>query len=141
MTNTPPSLKTKFQLDLTKSLQHLEYSFHKIQKQDPQFQGSDEESLETFESFAARFSRSSDIFCSHYLRALALEQDPGFRGTFIDLLNLAEKMSWIESAKTWFRIRELRNVAAHEYTSDELKKLYVEMASLTPTILKIQKIL
>lgn len=52
MTKARPSLKSKFQEDLKRSLQHLEYSFNKIQKQDPHFQGNDEESLETFESFA-----------------------------------------------------------------------------------------
>ncbi len=137
MTSGP--LKIKFQNDLKKSLVHLEYSFKKIQMLNPHFSESDEETLETFESFAARFARSSDIFTSHYLRILVLEQDPGFRGSFLDLLNLAEKLNLIESTKIWYRIRELRNIAAHEYTGDELKKLYQEMAQLTSAILDLQK--
>jgi hypothetical protein len=136
LTSTP--LKIKFQTDLKKSLIHLEYSYNKIQKLNPHFSESDEETLETFESFAARFSRSSDIFTSHYLRLQVLEQDPGFRGSFLDLLNIAEKLKLIESTKIWFRIRELRNIAAHEYTGEELKKLYQEMTQLTPTILELQ---
>jgi hypothetical protein len=75
------------------------------------------------------------------LRLKALQLDPGFRGSFIDLLNLAEKNQLIASAKTWYRIRELRNVAAHEYEEDDLAKLYQELINLAPTILAVHSVL
>ena len=62
-------------------------------------------------------------------------KDPSFRGSVIDLLNQAEKFAWITSAQTWTRIRELRNIAAHEYGIDDYMKLYQELMTLTPEIL------
>ena len=132
------ALKNSTQEALLKALKHLEYSYQKVLKGELVKKASwTEEELETLESFSSRFARSSDIFLSKYLRILALESDPGFRGTFIDMLNLAEKMNWIYSAKQWARIRELRNVAAHEYAQEELQTLFQEIVRLTPLVLSI----
>jgi uncharacterized protein YutE (UPF0331/DUF86 family) len=130
--------------DVRKSLKHLQYSYNKVMaidlKRDSQIEW-DEETLETLESFASRFARSADLIVSHLLRSLVLGADPGFQGTIIDVLNFSEKMGWIESASNWRRIRELRNVAAHEYTHADLIGLYREVFTLTPEVLKIATIL
>ncbi len=44
---------------------------------------------------------------------------------------MAEKYGWIPDAQTWRRIRELRNVAAHEYEAEDYKKLYQELIGLS----------
>lgn len=100
-----------------------------------------EEELEVLESYSSRFARASDLFVSRYLRLLALEKDPAFQGTFIDLLNFSEKAGLIASARIWFRIRELRNIAAHEYSTDEFSELLQELVTLTPTILGVHSLL
>ncbi|MGZ3744779.1 MAG: hypothetical protein ACXWRA_13370, partial [Pseudobdellovibrionaceae bacterium] len=68
---------------------------------------------------------------------LAHDWDPAFRGSFMDLLNLSEKFGAIQSAAKWFRIRELRNVAAHDYAAEDFKALYQELLDLTPEILAV----
>jgi len=132
-------LKAKIEQDLKKSQAHLEYSFAKVQKINlEELNEQDNETLETLESFSSRFARFSDLAVSRYLRFLATENDPAFRGTLIDLLHLAEKQGWIESAQDWRRIRELRNIAAHEYSADDYRKLYKELINLCPHLLKFK---
>ena len=63
------------------------------------------------------------------------QANPGFRGTVIDILNEAEKAGWIKSAETWKRIRELRNITAHEYSDQEARELYAEVANLSREVL------
>ncbi len=125
--------------DLKKLRKHLEYSYEKVAKISFDKEWREEE-LEVLESFSSRFSRFSDLIVSQYFRSLALEQDPGYRGAVIDQINLAEKNGWIDSAETWKRIRELRNIAAHEYEAEDYKKIYRELISLTPVLLKISLI-
>lgn len=136
-----PALKSKIREDLLKSIGHLEFSFRKVHSIDLSKADWDEAELETLESFSSRFARTSDLYVSRYLRALALESDPAFRGSLIDLLNLGEKQGWIDSARQWYRIRELRNVAAHEYSTEQLGELFRELFALTPQILKIKSLL
>ena len=130
-----------FTKQLKKSLKHLNYSFLKVQKLPVFHEDSPEEELEVWESFSSRFARSSDLFISKYLRQLMLTKDPAFRGSVIDILNEAEKFGWIESSSRWRRIRQLRNVAAHEYATDDLQALYQELIKLCPDILRIENIL
>ena len=129
-------LKGHIQSDLERSKKHLEFSFEKCKKI-IQNQSLSEENLESLESFSSRFARYSDIVVSRYFRALAIELDPAFRGSVIDLLNIAEKNKWIASAKEWTVIRELRNIAAHEYEAEDYVALYKELLKLTPTLLQV----
>lgn len=131
-------LKKQIIKDLRKSLGHLRYSFTKAQRIDLTLDEWTEEDLEVLESFSTRFARTSDIFVSRYLRFLVHDWDPAFRGSFMDFLNLSEKFGVVQSASKWFRIRELRNVAAHDYAADEFKVLYRELSTLTPEILAIE---
>lgn len=115
---------------------HLQYSYTKVSRIDLS-QELGEEELEVLESFSSRFARFSDLAISKYLRLLAQEMDPAFRGSVIDLLNFAEKYGWIDRADQWRRIRELRNVAAHEYQIEDYRKLYRELIGLAPLLLKL----
>ena len=129
-------LKKKVLEDLQKARGHLDYSFKKVSRLSIR-PDQPEEELETLESFSIRFARFSDLAVSKYFRLLALEQDPAFRGSPIDVLNLAETSGWIESATQWKRIRELRNVAAHEYIASDPVALYQELLKLAPLLLKL----
>ncbi|MCH9644804.1 MAG: hypothetical protein K0U23_08125, partial [Gammaproteobacteria bacterium] len=81
---------------LCKALDHLEYSYKKILKLPVDANKLDDEMLETWESFAARFSRVTDIFLTKYLRSYVLVNDPGFRGSLRDYVNQAEKTGLID---------------------------------------------
>ncbi len=134
----PTQLEEKIKSDLLKSLKHLKYSYEKVKNIDLSKKEWPENELEVLESFSSRFARTTDIFVSRFLRLKVHEWDPAFRGTMIDLLLIAEKQGLISSAKKWYRIRELRNAAAHEYTSDDLQVLYSEIFELTFDVLALQ---
>ena len=126
--------------DVRRALGHLQYSFLKVRDWDLPGISWSEEKLEVLESFSSRFARTADLVVTRLLRGMALAKDPAFRGPLLDLLNFAERERWIDSARTWFRIRELRNIAAHEYANDDLQKLYAELIQLTPSILAIRSL-
>ena len=126
---------------IKKSLVHLKYSYEKVKKLSIHIDKTDSETLETWEGFVARFSRVSDIFVMKYLKTRVKISDPGFRGSLIDLLNMSEKLNFIEDARVWYRIRELRNQATHDYTEEEFGEYLEEIRQLTPTVLAIEKIL
>lgn len=125
---------------LEKAIKHLEYSFMKLQNLDDKLNLENDEILETWESFAARFSRVADIFLMRYIRSKILLEDPAFNGTFRDHLNQAEKLNIIESAQAWLAIRELRNVTAHEYNEDNLLEFYKKLETETPKLLALREL-
>lgn len=126
---------------LTKALEHLAYSFHKIQDLPEDLSKMDDEIMETWESFSSRFARVSDIFVMQYLRTKIAIEEPGFKGTTRDYLNKAEKLGLISDAKQWVIIRELRNAAAHEYNDDDLSAFYQKLKSLCPLLLSIKNVI
>ena len=131
------NLKSKIISDLQRSRTHLEYSFNKVKLMDFD-RAFDDEQLETLESFASRFCRFSDLAIKQFFSLRAREGDPAFRGSVIDLLNLAEKSGWIGSAIEWRRIREIRNLAAHEYSAEDFRELYEEMIVKTPILFSLK---
>lgn len=123
---------------LLKAIQHLEYSYNKVLKLPVEISELDEESLETWESFAARFCRVSDIFLAKYLKTTVLLNDPGFTGTLRDFMNQAEKIRLIEDVEAWMAIRELRNISAHDYTDKDLALFFKKLREETPQLLAIK---
>lgn len=128
-------------IKLGKALKHLEYSYQKILHLPVEAALLDEESLETWESFAARFARVSDIFLTKYIRAFILLQDPGFSGSLRDYINQAEKAGLVEDAEKWMAIRELRNISAHEYTDKDLAGFFERLKKESIHLLKLKKLL
>lgn len=126
---------------LLKALDYLEYSYNKVLSLSTKVEQLDPESLEIWESFAARFSRVSDIFLSRYLRTRVLLNDPGFAGTLRDFLNQAEKMGILERAEDWMGIRELRNITAHDYSEEDLGQFFHILRQEYPKLLAIRKLL
>ncbi len=126
---------------LQKAISHLEYSYNKIVNLPVNPNQLDEETLETWESFSARFSRVADIFMSKYLRTFIMIQDPGFAGTFRDIINQAEKMNLINNADKWMAIRELKNISAHEYTDKDLAAFFERIKKEAPLLISIKDIL
>jgi len=126
---------------LTKALEHLAYSFNKIDDLPDDLAKMDDEIMETWESFSSRFARVSDIFVMQYLRTKIAIEEPGFKGTTRDYLNKAEKLGLIDDAKQWVIIRELRNAAAHEYNDEDLTAFYQKLKSLCPVLLSIKNVI
>ena len=56
--------------------------------------------------------------------------------TLLDRIYRAEKRGWAEAAEV-IKIRELRNLIAHEYASDKLPKIYTVVAAMSPALLAV----
>lgn len=123
---------------LLKALKHLDYSYNKINKFSAHVDSDDDENLEIWESFSARFSRVVDIFLSKFVRSYILYNDPGFKGSLRDHINTAEKLSLIDDSNWWLGLRELRNIAAHEYNNDDIAQLYSRLYYECPRLLQLE---
>jgi hypothetical protein len=126
-----------YQRKILKSLDHLDYSFKKAQKISPGPTLSDAE-LETWESFAARLSRSVDLFLTKFLKLRIKKEDAGFDGSLRDYCNLAEKLGLIDNADNWMALRELRNSNVHDYEEDDLVKFHEALLLATPRVLSLR---
>ena len=126
---------------LLKAIGHLEYSYNKIIQITPNIEKLDEEDLETWESFSARFCRVADIFLSKYIRTFVLLDDPGFIGTFRDFINQAEKLNLIKDVELWMSIRELRNISAHDYSDKDLTLFFKKLQQEAPLLIALKNLL
>lgn len=74
---------------------------------------------ESFDALTSKFSRVSDIFTQKVLKSflILLREDAP---TFLDRMNLCEKLGIIPSADDLIAIRDLINLIAHEYLTENL---------------------
>jgi hypothetical protein len=93
------------------------------------------ETEESLDALSSKFSRVSDIFTQKVLKTLIffLREDAP---TFLDRMNLCEKLGIIPSAEEIIAIRDLRNIIAHEYLSENLVEIYTEIIQLSDNLLK-----
>ena len=93
------------------------------------------EAEESLDALSSKFSRVSDIFTQKVLKTFifVLREDAP---TFLDRMNLCEKLGIIPSAEELIAIRDLRNISAHEYLSENLVEIYMEIIELSDTLLK-----
>ena len=55
-------------------------------------------------------------------------------GSILDRIYRAEKRGWA-SATELIKIRELRNLIAHEYATEKMLEIYTAVAALSPALL------
>lgn len=123
---------------LLKAIAHLEYSYKKVLLLPAEPDQLDEETLETWESFSARFARVADVYLMKYIRTYVLVEDPGFSGSFRDFINQAEKLNCLDNVDLWMAIRELRNISAHEYTDRDLAEFFIRLRKEAPVLIAIK---
>lgn len=90
---------------------------------------------ESFDALTSKFSRVSDIFTQKVLKSFLIllrEEAP----TFLDRMNLCEKLGVIPSADDLIAIRDLRNLIAHEYLTENLQEVYQESIRLSQLLLQ-----
>jgi len=111
----------------------LDKSLAKCAKLTPAPRQSSEDE-ETFDALTSRFARTADILTQKVLKTviLLLREDAP---TFIDRMNLCEKLGIIPSADELVAVRDLRNMIAHEYATENLLELYADTVSASPALL------
>ncbi len=77
----------------------------------------DVELSERIDAFVSRFGRLQDTLGDKVLPSLLklLGERPG---AFVDNLDRAERLGWIDSVDEWMSMRQLRNQMVHEYIED-----------------------
>jgi hypothetical protein len=93
------------------------------------------ETEEALDALSSKFSRVSDIYTQKVIKTLLflLREDAP---TFLDRMNLCEKLGIISSAEELIAIRDLRNIIAHEYLSENLVEIYREIIQLSDNLMK-----
>ncbi len=124
---------------IIKSLNYLEYTYQKVKLLSTNLSELTPDELERWDGMATRFARASDLFLSKYIKAAVKRDDPAFDGAFRDYLNGAEKLGLIDRTDEWIEIRDLRNVAVHEYTEDDLQKILQKFLKYTPMVLELRR--
>lgn len=131
----PVLLLQEYLQHMRQAADYLAFSYERSQEIIDQLEWTPEQ-MERLESLASRFARLSDLLTQKVMRIvdeLELVQE----GTLLDRVNRAEKRGWVDSAADLVRIRELRNLIAHEYAADKLHELYLAISVLTPQLLEI----
>ena len=91
------------------------------------------EQLERLESLTSRFARLADLLIQRMFRLIdEIELTGG--GSILDRIYRAEKRGWANAAEL-INIRELRNLIAHEYATEEMPAVYAAVAALSPSLL------
>ena len=121
--------------DLENAATHLRFSISRTQellnRQDWQ-----PEELERLESLASRFARLSDLLMQRVMRLID-DLELTATGTLLDRIHRAEKRGWVDDPLKLVRIRELRNLIAHEYAADKMAEIYATVAVLAPELLAV----
>lgn len=113
---------------------HLEYSLLRCLPLIGHAEWSPEQ-LERLESFTSRFARLADLLMQRIFRLIDELELIG-PGTLLDSIFRAEKRGWGMTSDI-IKIRELRNLIAHEYADEQMARLHTEVAALTPSLLEI----
>lgn len=91
------------------------------------------EQLERLESLTSRFARLADLLIQRIFRLIdEIELIGG--GSLLDRIYRAEKRGWANAAEL-IKIRELRNLIAHEYATEKMLEIYTAVAALSPALL------
>ena len=119
--------------DVDLAAQHLGYSLERCAGFDAWHEPTLEQ-LERLESMSARFARLSDILIQRIFRLVDDIELVG-SSTVLDRIYRAEKRGWAQ-AEQLIKIRELRNLIAHEYATDAMPEIYAAVMALSPLLLQ-----
>lgn len=92
------------------------------------------EELERLESLTSRFARLADLLIQRVFRLIDEIELVG-TGSILDRIYRAEKRGWGDAAEL-IKVRELRNLIAHEYANDQMMDIYAAVATMSPCLLQ-----
>lgn len=108
---------------LDKMRQHLNYSYQQVKtwwSVAANFDGWNEEQLESLAAFKARFSELQDHIGSAMRLIAQIEEEDTRQFTYV--LNYMSKLYIIDGVEQWLELRALRNAATHDYSASEATK-------------------
>lgn len=111
---------------------HLRYSMERCRNLFDQ-EKLPPEQLERLESLTSRFARLADLLIQRIFRLIDEIELTG-SGTILDRIYRAEKRGWANAADL-IKIRELRNLIAHEYATEKMLEIYAAVAAMSPALL------
>lgn len=111
---------------------HLDYSMERCRSLVGQ-DGLPPDQLERLESLTSRFARLSDLLIQRIFRLIDEIELVG-NGSILDRIYRAEKRGWGD-ATDLIRIRELRNLIAHEYATEKMAEIYATVMAISPALL------
>lgn len=78
-----------------------------------------DEEVAIFELFTSRFAKLQDALGGKlFTLALDFASDPSPRTTFLDTLNIMEKLRCVSDRHIWLSLREIRHHISHEYPNN-----------------------
>ena len=105
---------------LQKMRRHLAYSHDKIMswwQVDADFDGWNEEQLESLAAFKGRFAEFQDHLASAMKLIAGIEEKDSRQFTYV--LNYMVQLNVLDSMDEWQAVRTLRNAAIHDYSETE----------------------
>lgn len=106
--------------DLEAAASHLSFSLERSRELIDRPVWSLEE-LERLESLTSRFARLADLLVQRVMRLIDdLELTP--QGSLLDRIQRAEKRGWVDEPGQLIRIRELRNLIAHDMPATRCRR-------------------
>ena len=119
-------------LGLQLAASHLGYSMERCRNLIGQEELSPEQ-LERLESLTSRFARLADLLIQRIFRLIdEIELTGG--GSILDRIYRAEKRGWANATEL-IKIRELRNLIAHEYATEKMPEIYTAVSAMSPALL------
>jgi uncharacterized protein YutE (UPF0331/DUF86 family) len=94
--------------------------------------------LYLLDTYSARFSRCVDVFENKILKTIASIIDGKFM-TALDLFNKMEQLKIISSARSFYKIKQLRNRMVHEYAEEDWILIIKSAISFGPILLESYK--
>jgi len=83
------------------------------------YQSLSDDEIKTLDQFLFRFAKLQDAMGQKLFKSMLLFLGEEIEGVpFIDILNIMEKLSLLESANEWKVLREDRNELAHNYDDE-----------------------
>ena len=131
-----------------KHIKRLDYAFNKLFKnfKTPLSEENiikiveDDEMVESLDQITFRFSKLQDSMGKLFRYFLVSKGENVENMTMLDVVNYLDKIGIIIDADEWFKLREIRNIIAHEY-EDESEKIAEVINKINEKIPYLKKLL
>lgn len=113
----------KYFNECDKHLQRIEEAYGDIQNSIPlsveKYKILSKDEVQDIDQYLYRFSKLQDTLGQKIFKAIVKIYEPTTQVMpFLDMLNLLEKLNFLESQKEWVYLREKRNRIAHQYDDE-----------------------